>query len=48
MFYNDLTVNTGIVLDPAGYAIYVAGTLNLAGTAKIARNGNNGANAVLN
>ncbi len=42
MYYTDLTVNTGIVLDPAGYAIYVNGTLTLTGTAKIARPGNNG------
>lgn len=42
MFYTDLTVNTGITLDPAGYAIFVNGTLTLTGTAKIARNGNAG------
>ncbi len=40
MYYNNLTVNTGIVLDPAGYAIYVRGTLTLTGTAKIARDWN--------
>lgn len=45
MFYNNLTVNTGIVLDPAGYAVYVAWTLTLTWTAKIARNGNNWWNA---
>lgn len=42
MYYTDLTVNTGIVLNPDGYAIYVSGTLTLTGTAKIARNGNAG------
>ncbi len=42
MFYTDLTVNTGITLNPAGYAIYVSGTLTLTGTAKISRLGNNG------
>lgn len=41
MYYNNLTVNTGITLDPAWYAIYVLGTLTLSWTAKIARNGNN-------
>lgn len=40
MYYNNLTVNTWITLDPAWYAIYVAWTLTLTGTAKIARNGN--------
>jgi hypothetical protein len=29
MYYDDLTVNTGVTLDPAGYAIYVRGTLTL-------------------
>ena len=48
MFYADLTVNTWVILDPAGYAIYVSGTLTLSWTAKIARNGNNWTNAVLN
>lgn len=37
MYYNNLTVNTGIILDPAWYAIYVRGTLTLTGTSKIAR-----------
>lgn len=45
MFYNNLTVNTGRTLDPDGYAIYVAETLTLTGTAKIARNGNAGSAA---
>ena len=42
MYYNNLTVNTGIELNPAWFAIYVLGTLTLTGTAKIIRNGNNG------
>jgi len=42
MYYTNLTVNTGIVLNPDGFAIYVSGTLTLTGTAKIARNGNAG------
>lgn len=41
MYYNNLTVNTAITLDPAWYAIYVKWTLTLTGTAKIIRNGNN-------
>lgn len=41
MFYANLTVNTGIVLNPDGFAIYVTGTLTLTGTAKISRLGNN-------
>jgi len=45
MYYNNLTVNTGVTLDPSGYAIYVAWTLTLTGTAKIIRNGNNWSNA---
>lgn len=40
MYYNNLTVNTWINLDPAWYAIYVAWTLTLTGTAKIVRNWN--------
>ena len=46
MYYNNLTVNTTFTLDPAWYAIYVLWTLTLTGTAKIARNGNNGWNAL--
>lgn len=42
----DMTVNTGISVNPAWYAIYSTGTLTLSGTAKIIRNGNNGTNAV--
>lgn len=49
MYYDDLTVNTWVTLDPAGYAIYVRWTLTLTWTWKIARNWNNwsnGTNAV--
>lgn len=42
MYYNDLTVDTWVTLNPAWYAVYVLGTLTLTGTAKIARNWNNG------
>lgn len=46
MFYNNLTVNTGVVLSTGGYRIFVFDTLTLSGTAKIERNGENGADAV--
>jgi hypothetical protein len=39
MFYNNLTINTGITLNPSGYRIFVKGTLTLTGTGKIAHNG---------
>jgi len=44
MYYNNLTINDGIVLNPNGYRIFVSGTLTYIGTGKIARNGNNGNN----
>lgn len=43
MHYANLTINSGIILDQNGYAIYVNGTMTNEG--KIARNGNNGGNA---
>lgn len=43
MYYNNLTIQTGGILNPSGYRIYVKGTLTFEGTGKIARNGNNGA-----
>lgn len=42
MFYNNLTINNGITLNPNGYRIFVKGTTTFLGTGKIARNGNNG------
>ena len=45
MYYNNLTVNTWIELNPAWFAIYVLWTLTLTGTAKITRLWNNGGNA---
>lgn len=45
MYYNNLTVNTGKVLNPAGWRIFVKGTLTLSGTGKIASNGGAGNNA---
>lgn len=39
MYYGDLTVNNGIILNPNGYKIYVRGDLNTIGTGKIASNG---------
>ena len=44
MFYDDLTINTGVNLNPAGYRIFVKGTLTLTGTATINRPGTNGGN----
>lgn len=47
MFYNNLTITTGAALDPAGYRIFVKGTLDLtsAPAAGISRTGANGSNA---
>lgn len=45
MYYNNLTVNAGVTLNPGGYVIYVKGTLTIAATGFIARNGTNGGNA---
>jgi hypothetical protein len=39
MFYNNLTVNSGVTLNPGGYRIFVKGTLTNNGL--IARDGNN-------
>ena len=43
MHYHNLTVNTGIVLNPDQYRIFVSGTLTLTG--KIKKDGNAGGNA---
>lgn len=42
MFYNNLTINTGVTLNTGGFRIFVKGTLTLVGTATIARNGTSG------
>lgn len=42
MFYNNLTINTGVVLNADGYRIFVKGTLTTTGTGKITNNGSNG------
>lgn len=44
MFYNNLTVNTGIKLYPNGYRIFVRDTLQVLGTGSIDRSGFNGQN----
>jgi hypothetical protein len=44
MFYNNLTINSGVTLNTANYRIFVKGTLTNNGT--IACNGNNGNNGV--
>jgi hypothetical protein len=43
MFYTNLTINSGVTLNPNGYRIFVRGTLTNNGT--IARNGDAGGNA---
>lgn len=45
-YYNDLTINNGVVLDPAGYKIYVRGTFTNNGTVR--RNGNAGSAGTAN
>ena len=45
MFYNNLTINDGIILKPNGYRIFVKDTLTFLGTGKIQCNGGNGGNA---
>ena len=42
MSYNNLTINTGVILNPNGFRIFVKGTLSVSGTGKIASNGNAG------
>ncbi len=42
MYYDDLTIATGITLDPGGYRIFVNGILTFQGTGKIARTPNAG------
>ncbi|PKM88302.1 hypothetical protein CVU83_01895 [Candidatus Falkowbacteria bacterium HGW-Falkowbacteria-2] len=44
MYYKNLTINNGIVLNPNGYRIFVKETLTYVGTGKVSRNGNNGTN----
>lgn len=43
-YYTNLQLNSGAVLDPGGYRIFVSGTLTRVGTGKIARFGGNGVN----
>lgn len=43
MYYNTLTVNAGVTLNTAGYAVYVKGACVINGT--LASNGSNGGNA---
>lgn len=46
VFYTDMTISTGVTVNPAGYRIFGTGTLTLNGTGKIFRNGNAGSNGV--
>lgn len=40
MYYNNLEIPSGQILDPAGYRVFVKGTIS--GTGTIRRNGNTG------
>lgn len=42
MYYTNVTLSSTAVLAPAGYKIFVSGTLNISGSANIQRNGNAG------
>ncbi len=44
VYYTDLTISTGVTVNPGGYRIFGTGTLTINGTGKIARNGVNGGN----
>lgn len=44
MYYADLTIETGGVLDANGFRVFVSGTLDCQGTGKIAVNGGTGSN----
>ena len=46
MYYNNLVIPTGTILDPAGYRVFVKGTISGIGT--IRRNGNAGSSVALN
>jgi hypothetical protein len=43
-FYNNLTINNGITLNPNGYRIFVKDTLSCIGTGKFLQNGGDGGN----
>ena len=45
IYYNDLTIQTGKVLNPNGFRIFVKNQLTFLGTGKIAANGGSGGNA---
>lgn len=45
MYYSSLTVNAGVTLNTGGYTIFCSGTVTIAATGFIARNGNGGGNA---
>ena len=44
VYYTDLTVSTGVTIQPSGYRIFGQGTLTMNGTATISRNGISGSN----
>lgn len=45
MFYNNLTINSGAVLNTGGYRVFVANTWAMFGSVTVARNGANGSGA---
>lgn len=48
IYPTDLTVNTGIILQPAGWRIFASDTFVMSGTALLRRNGNVGSNGASN
>lgn len=44
MYYNNLTINNGFVLNPNGYKVYVKGTFTCVGTGKMSVDGGAGGN----
>jgi hypothetical protein len=44
MYYHDLTLDSGVTLNPNGFRVFVSGVLTFDDGSAIARNGNSGAN----
>ena len=44
MYYDDVTISGTAIINPAGYRIFIKGTLTISGSAKIIRTGNAGGN----
>jgi hypothetical protein len=45
MYYDNLTLDPGVVLNPDGYRIFVSGTLNFGSGSSISANGNDGSSS---